>query len=68
MMELSPDRRLDLTEVLRDLDVYRPRRRGWTWRRHVPHQRVGPFVLEDTSEPLTRSVPLPAAEVRKLLR
>ena len=61
-MELSPDRKIDLAEVLRDLDTYRPRRRGWTWRRHVAHQQVGPFVLEDTSEPLTRSVPLPAAE------
>ena len=60
-MKLQPDEKLDLRELLRDLEHYRPRRKGWTWRRHVPHQPVGPFVLEDTSEGLTRSVPLPAA-------
>jgi len=59
--DLSPDEKLDVTEILRDLERYRPRRRGWTWRRPVPQQEVGPFVLEDTSQPLERSVPLPAA-------
>ncbi len=61
-LHLSPEEKLDLREVLRDLESYRPRRRGWTWRRPVPDQQVGPFVLHDTSEPLVRSVPLPAAE------
>ncbi len=61
-LHLSPDEKLDLREVLRDLETYRPRRRGWTWRRPVPDQQVGPFVLHETSEPLARSVPLPAAE------
>ncbi|MGI9592202.1 MAG: lysine 5,6-aminomutase subunit alpha TIM-barrel domain-containing protein, partial [Myxococcota bacterium] len=60
-MKLQPDEKLDLRELLRDLEHYRPRRKGWTWRQHVPQQAVGPFVLEDTSEGLTRSVPLPAA-------
>ena len=55
-MKLSPDEKLDPREVLRDLDRYRPRRHGWTWRRRLPHQEVGPFVLEDISEPLARSV------------
>jgi len=61
-MKLSPDRKLDLREVLADLDGYRPRRKGWTWRRKVENQQVGPFVLAETSEPLTHSVPLPAAQ------
>jgi D-ornithine 4,5-aminomutase subunit beta len=60
-MKLSPEEKLDPREVLRDLAHYRPRRKGWTWRRQQPHQQLGPFVLEDTSEPLTRSVPLPSA-------
>lgn len=60
-MKLSPDEKLDLREVLADLDRYRPRRRGWAWRRKIERHRVGPFVLADTSEPLARSVPLPAA-------
>ena len=60
-MKLSPDQKLDPREVLRDLEEYRPRRKGWTWRHKLAHQEVGPFVLEDTSEPLARSVPLPSA-------
>ncbi|MDD3449555.1 MAG: lysine 5,6-aminomutase subunit alpha, partial [Gammaproteobacteria bacterium] len=60
-MKLRPDQPLDLREVLADLERYRPRRKGWAWRRHVPDQRVGPFVYRDTSAPLKNSVPLPAA-------
>ena len=60
-MRLSPDRKLDLREVLDGLEHYRPRRRGWVWRRRVESQRLGPFVFRDTSAGLARSVPLPAA-------
>jgi D-ornithine 4,5-aminomutase subunit beta len=60
-MKLSPDAPLDLRTVLADLDRYRPRRKGWTWRAKVANHRVGPFVLADTAENLARSVPLPAA-------
>ncbi len=60
-MKLSADQKLDLREVLRDLDRYRPRRRGWTWRRKVPNHPVGPFILKDTSEDLRHSVPLLSA-------
>ena len=60
-MKLPPDRQLDIEEVLRDLEHYRPRRRGWTWRRQVAEQRIGPFMYQDTSEMLEHSVPLPAA-------
>ena len=60
-MKLSTDRQLDIEEVLRDLEHYRPKRRGWTWRRQVAEQGIGPFVYQDTSESLAHSVPLPAA-------
>jgi D-ornithine 4,5-aminomutase subunit beta len=60
-VKLAPDEKLDLREVLRGLEHYRPRRKGWSWRRRVPHQTVGPFVLEDSSEGLASSVPLPSA-------
>jgi len=60
-VKLSPDEKLDVREVLRDLEHYRPRRKGWTWRRPVPHQPLGPFVLEESSELLAHSVPLPSA-------
>jgi D-ornithine 4,5-aminomutase subunit beta len=60
-MNLAADRKLDVREVLRDLEHYRPRRKGWTWRRRVENARLGPFVYKDASGSLRRSVPLPAA-------
>ena len=60
-MKLSPDEKLDVLEVLSGLEHYRPRRKGWTWRRPVPHHALGPFVYENVSEDLARSVPLTAA-------
>lgn len=60
-MKLDPGTKLDIDEVLRGLDRYRPRRRGWTWRRGIDAHAVGPFILRDTSENLRLSVPLPAA-------
>ena len=61
-MKLSPDKKLDLQEVLKDLDKYRPKRKGWTWRKKVKEQQIGPFIYKDSSENLEHSVPLPAAE------
>lgn len=58
---LNPDKALDVREVLRDLKDYRPRRRGWTWRKPVPGLKMGAFTYKECSEPLTRSVPLPPA-------
>ena len=60
-MKLSPEDKLDLQEVLKDLDGYRPRRKGWTWRQKAEGHRVGPFVYAEASKDLTRSVPLPSA-------
>ena len=61
-MKLSPDKKLDIDAVLDDLEHYRPRRHGWTWREPVAEQQLGPFVFHDTSRSLDHSVPLPAAE------
>ena len=60
-MKLDPDHPLDMREVLADLEHYRPRRRGWTWRESLPGQRIGPFEYADMSLGVDRSVPLPAA-------
>ena len=61
-MKLDPDTKLDIEEVLKDLDQYRPRRTGWTWRKKISHQQIGPFTYKDTSAGLQNSIPLPAAE------
>jgi len=58
---LDPDSAIDVREILKDLERYRPRRRGWTWRKPAPGLKMGDFVYHDASEPLKRSVPLPPA-------
>jgi D-ornithine 4,5-aminomutase subunit beta len=60
-MKLTPDRKLDVREILEDLEHYRPRRKGWTWRRKKENHHIGPFLYKDTSDDLAQSVPLPAA-------
>ena len=59
--KLRPDAALDVREILRDLQHYRPRRRGWTWRVPAPGLKMGSFTYKDASTPLKRYVPLPPA-------
>jgi D-ornithine 4,5-aminomutase subunit beta len=59
--KLDPNKPIDVAEILKDLDSYRPRRRGWTWRTPVPNLHMGPFEYHDCTKPLKRSVPLPPA-------
>ncbi|MDF1566856.1 MAG: D-ornithine 4,5-aminomutase subunit OraE [Spirochaetaceae bacterium] len=61
MMELQANEKIDIEGILQDLEHYRPRRRGWIWRRTAPGpQELGPFEYRDTSENLKQSIPLPA--------
>src|SRR6056297_2852920 len=60
-MDLKPEKKLDIKEILKDIENYRPRRKGWTWRNKVEDQEIGPFEYKETSERLDNSVPLPAA-------
>lgn len=56
---LEPNEKLDIEEILKDLDKYRPVRRGWTWRKPSPELKMGPFSYSDCSEPLKgNSMPL----------
>ena len=58
----GPEDKLNVREILTDLEHYRPRRRGWHWREPLPAgTRIGPFTYEQVSAPLKRSIPLPAA-------
>ncbi len=54
--------KLNIFEILKDLDKYEPRRRGWTWRVPVKNLNMAGNVYLDASEPLKNSVPLPAAK------
>lgn len=58
---LDPHKKLNIEQILENLESYRPRRRGWTWRKPVPQQELGPFTYSQTSEGLKVSQPLPAA-------
>jgi D-ornithine 4,5-aminomutase subunit beta len=60
-MRLDPSEQLDLSEILSDLEIYRPKRKGWTWRRKLEDHVVGPFIYKNASADLKHSVPLPAA-------
>lgn len=62
-MKLTSNEKIDVKEILKDLDKYRPRRKGWTWRKNLtsPH-RIGEYEYYQISEPLKNSIPLPAAK------
>ncbi|MDY0234572.1 MAG: D-ornithine 4,5-aminomutase subunit OraE [Gudongella sp.] len=62
-MELKRNEKLDINEILKDLEHYRPKRRGWHWRDGVGEKRqIGKFEYYDTSENMVQSQPLPAAK------
>ncbi|MCT4595139.1 MAG: D-ornithine 4,5-aminomutase subunit OraE [Anaeromicrobium sp.] len=61
-MKLDMNEKIDVKEILNDLENYRPKRRGWVWREEVPGLKIGPFQFKNCSEPLKNSVPLPSAK------
>ncbi len=60
-MKLKPDRKIDIREILKGLENYKPRRYGWTWREKIPEQKIGMHTYFETSKPLKKSIPLPAS-------
>ncbi len=59
---LKPNEKIDIKELLKDLDKYEPRRRGWHWREGRNENRViGDFEYHETSEGLKNYVPLPGS-------
>lgn len=61
-MKLEKDKKIDIKGLLKDLENYRPRRKGWHWRKGVGKRKVGSFEYREVSENLKNSVPLPAAK------
>ncbi|HZJ98573.1 MAG TPA: D-ornithine 4,5-aminomutase subunit OraE, partial [Tissierellaceae bacterium] len=56
-------KKLDIDYILKDIENYRPRRRGWHWREGTEEKRqIGKFEYYDMSKPLKDSQPLPAAK------
>lgn len=61
-MKLNPNEKLDIKELLQDLDKYEPRRRGWHWRDGQFEKRtIGDFEYHETSESIENYVPLPGS-------
>lgn len=60
MDNIKPNEKLDIRNILKDLENYRPNKRGWVWRDIAP-QKIGEFTYEQASPNLKRFVPLPSA-------
>ena len=60
--KLQRNKKIDIEDILKDLDKYRPRRRGWVWRKPAASKKLGPFSYSDASEPLKNDTPLPSAK------
>ena len=60
MNPLKPNEKLDIRNILKNLDKYRPNKRGWTWRDKKPIE-LGPFEFKQASPSLKNSVPLQSA-------
>jgi len=60
MKKYDINEKMDIREILTDLESYRPKRTNWVWREKQPTQ-YGPFVFQDASAPLKNYVPLPSA-------
>ena len=59
---MNKNEKLDILNILKDLDKYEPRRRGWTWREPISNLEMAGNVYSDASKPLKNSTPLPAAK------
>ncbi|MDD3350813.1 MAG: D-ornithine 4,5-aminomutase subunit OraE [Eubacteriales bacterium] len=60
--KLIPNEKIDVEWILKDLDQYRPKRRGWTWRTPEPGLQMGPFTYRDATTPLKNDVGVPSSK------
>ncbi|MCE1188589.1 MAG: cobalamin-dependent protein [Ignavibacteria bacterium] len=61
-MTLQIHEKLNIREILQDLEKYEPRRRGWHWREGRNETRiVGDFEYHESSEGLKNYIPLPGS-------
>lgn len=52
--KLDENKKLDVEELLKDLDKYEPKWRGWHWREKRENIKMGEFTYREMSEPLKR--------------
>ncbi len=58
---LDPNKKLNIKDILKDLDKYTPKRRGWHWREGRGKQKVGDFEYRQASDGLKNYIPLPGS-------
>ncbi len=61
-MSLVAETKLDIRELLKDLENYRPKRRGWIWRENIKDLKMGKFTYQECAAPLEKSVGIPASQ------
>jgi len=61
-MNLKPNEKLDVREILENLENYAPKRRGWVWREQIGKQQIGPFEYNNCSTSLKNSVGIPSSD------
>ena len=61
MKPLKPNESLNIANILENLEQYKPRRHGWTWRQ-ASAQTLGPFTYQQASPSLKNAVPLPSSQ------
>ncbi|SHH52975.1 D-ornithine 4,5-aminomutase subunit OraE [Clostridium grantii] len=61
MKNYKSNERLDIRDILDDIENYRPKRRGWTWREKVADLQMDGHTYSDCAEPLKNSIGIPSA-------
>ncbi len=61
MKKLIPTEKIDIREILSDLENYRPKRRGWVWRNKIDNLEMGAFKFTNCAEPLKNSIGIPSS-------
>jgi len=50
-MSLDKSKKINIDEILSNLKDYRPKRKGWTWRKTLDKkQKIGSYEFENVSE------------------
>jgi len=61
--KLRESEKINVPEILKNLESYRPKRKGWTWRKKLPPgAQVGDFKYNQISVPVLQGAGLPAAK------
>ena len=61
MKNYKPNEKLDIRDIMNNIEDYRPRRRGWTWRKHNPNLVMDGHKYSDCSTPLKNGIGIPSA-------